>query len=84
MAVADARVPAGRDPEQGTTWDIAGRTSHPARAFANLLARDHLFTTRLGAEARQLAPQVAHVDVDTTPDAFVAHVARLLDLGAGH
>ncbi|WP_127500933.1 hypothetical protein [Actinoplanes solisilvae] len=32
---------------RGSTWLIAGRTSDPPRALANLLERDRLFTDRL-------------------------------------
>jgi hypothetical protein len=65
---------------RGTTWDIAGRTSDPARALDNLLARDALFTERLGAEARQLGLQVVDLDLGVTQDELVTHVAGLLDL----
>jgi hypothetical protein len=65
---------------RGTTWDIARRTSNPARALDNLLARDQLFTARLGLEARQLGLQVVDVDIDMTQDDLVTHVAALLHL----
>jgi 2-phosphoglycerate kinase len=67
---------------RGTTWDIASRTSDPARALDNLLARDQLFTERLGVEARQLGLQVVDIDIDTAPDALVTLVAGLLRLGS--
>ncbi|XVV17445.1 shikimate kinase [Actinoplanes sp. CA-131856] len=35
---------------RGSTWQIAGRTSDPGRALANLLERDRLFTERLRDE----------------------------------
>jgi 2-phosphoglycerate kinase len=65
---------------RGTTWDIAGRTSRPPRALENLLARDRLFTERLGGEARRLGLHVVPVDIGTTRDALVSHVAGLLQL----
>jgi len=65
---------------RGTTWDIASRTSDPARALENLLARDHLFTMRVGADARRLGLQVLDVDVGTTPEDLVTRVAALLHL----
>jgi 2-phosphoglycerate kinase len=65
---------------RGTTWDIAGRTSNPARALENLLARDHLFTTRVAAEAERLGLQVLDVDIGATPDDLVTGVAALLHL----
>jgi hypothetical protein len=65
---------------RGTTWEIARRTRDPARALDNLLARDQLFTARLGVEARRLGLPVVDVDIDLTQDALVAHVAGLLHL----
>ena len=63
---------------RGTTWDIPGRTSDPPRALDNLLARDELFTHRLGGQARRLGLQVVDVEVGMTQDALVDHVAGLL------
>ena len=65
---------------RGTTWDVAGRTSDPARALDHLLARDRLFTERLGLEARQVALQVVDIDLPMSQDALVTHVAGLLHL----
>jgi hypothetical protein len=65
---------------RGTTWDIAGRTSDPARALAHLLARDRLFTERLAVETRQLGLNVVEVDIGTQPEALVKQVAGLLHL----
>lgn len=65
---------------RGTTWDIPGRTSDPVRALGNLLARDQLFTERLGAEARGLGLQVVDVGIGTTQDALETRVAGLLGL----
>jgi 2-phosphoglycerate kinase len=69
---------------RGTTWDIAGRTSDPTRALDHLLARDQLFTRRLGDEARQSGLQVVHVDIHTAPNELVTHVAELLQLRSDH
>jgi hypothetical protein len=65
---------------RGTTWDIAGRTSAPARALDNLLIRDQLFTERLGVQARQFGLHVVDVDIGMTQDTLVARVAALLQL----
>ena len=65
---------------RGTTWDIAGRTSDPPRALENLLARDHLFTARVGVEARRLGLQVVEVEVGMREDELVTAVAALLPL----
>jgi hypothetical protein len=69
---------------RGTTWDIAGRTSDPASALDHLLARDRLFTERLGVEARRLDLQVVDVDLDMSQDELVTRVAGLLRLTTGH
>jgi hypothetical protein len=53
--------------ERGSTWTIAAQTSDPARALANLLERDRLFTERLRAETGELS--LATIAVDATLDA---------------
>jgi hypothetical protein len=68
---------------RGTTWDIASRTSDPPRGLDNLLARDRLFTERLGVQARRLGLQVVDVDIAATQDDLVSHVAGLLHLRSG-
>jgi AAA domain len=65
---------------RGTTWDIASRTSDPARALEHLLTRDQLFTARIAVEARQLGLRVVDVDIDMAQDALVTHVSGLLHL----
>ncbi|WP_203834972.1 hypothetical protein [Winogradskya humida] len=47
---------------RGSTWQIAGRTSNPEKALANLLARDKMFTEQLRTEARSLNLRVIDVD----------------------
>ena len=63
---------------RGSTWRIAGRTSDPERALANLLERDRLFTDRL----RSAAADRATIDVEPglTEDDLTCRVARLLGL----
>jgi hypothetical protein len=65
---------------RGTVGDIPNRTSDPARALDNLLARDHLFTMRIRDEARLLGLEVVEVDVGVTPEELSARVAALLRL----
>ncbi|NAZ80705.1 hypothetical protein GTR02_02585 [Kineococcus sp. R8] len=51
---------------RGGLWTVAGRTSDPPRALANLLERDRLFTERLHERVRALG--LAHVPVDGSRD----------------
>jgi 2-phosphoglycerate kinase len=48
--------------ERGSLDDVAGRTSDPPRALANLLERDALFTDRLRAQCSDLRLPVLDVD----------------------
>lgn len=66
------RAFAGRGPEH----DVAGRTSDPPRALANLLARDALFTDRLARDVGALAPGAGLVvDGSRSLDDLVTEVA---------
>jgi hypothetical protein len=56
---------------RGSLWDIAGRTSDPTRALANLLARDELFAQQIAAEAA--AMQLSTIVVNS--ELFVDQVA---------
>jgi len=66
---------------RGSTWDIAARTSEPARALANLLARDALFTEDLRRETAALGLATIAVDVSLTVDELTRLVAVALGLG---
>jgi 2-phosphoglycerate kinase len=48
---------------RGSAWHGAQRTSDPARAIENLLARDQLFTDRVEREARAAGLPIISVDV---------------------
>ena len=50
---------------RGTLWEIPNRTSDPARALANLLARDTLFTERLRARTARLGLAALSVKPET-------------------
>lgn len=65
---------------RGTLWDIAGRTSDPPRALANLLERDALFTDRLARQTRELGLRSLVVDTATTEEQLLARVAGALRL----
>ncbi|MEV4351639.1 hypothetical protein AB0J83_44850 [Actinoplanes sp. NPDC049596] len=65
---------------RGTTWQIAGRTSDPERALANLLERDRLFTDRLRDElTREHLPAVT-VEPGMTEEDLIAEVSRHLKI----
>jgi hypothetical protein len=65
---------------RGSTWSIAGRTSDPARALANLLARDASYTDEVGRQATALVLPTAVVDGTLSVTELVARVARSLGL----
>ncbi|WP_321897102.1 hypothetical protein [Burkholderia cepacia] len=59
---------------RGSLMDIAGRTSDPERALANLLTRDELFTSALEREANVRALPVIRVDEHVTTEESMARV----------
>jgi hypothetical protein len=59
---------------------IAGRTSDPERALANLLERDRLFTDQLRRDCAALELQTLNVDGRLTVDQLTDRVGRLLEL----
>ena len=82
LAAAHAGLPAAGFEQRGSLWSIAGRTSDPGRALANLLERDSLFTDRLSAETQALDLPTIVVDGSQDEDSLVDHVARLFGLEA--
>ncbi|MFZ0048277.1 MAG: hypothetical protein WAL16_20715, partial [Streptosporangiaceae bacterium] len=65
---------------RGSLWEIAGRTTDPERALANLLERDRLFTERLREETRSLGLRVIEVDPTVTEDDLARQVSGALGL----
>jgi 2-phosphoglycerate kinase len=65
---------------RGSTYAIAGRTSDPERALANLLERDRLFTDDLAREVTAHGLSVINVDVEMSVDDLVQRVAEVLAL----
>lgn len=63
---------------RGSLDDVAGRTSDPPRALANLLARDALFTDRLRAQCADLGLVALEVDGSQPLEALVDHVGASL------
>ncbi|GAA0497105.1 hypothetical protein Ade02nite_54760 [Paractinoplanes deccanensis] len=68
---------------RGSTWHIAGRTSDPRRALANLLERDRLFTEHLRAETGRLGLHAITVEPGMTEQELTAEVADRLKIHAG-
>jgi hypothetical protein len=65
---------------RGSTWTIAGRTSDPARALANLGRRDAMFTELVAREASALGLTTIDVDVGQDLGSLVVRVASALGL----
>lgn len=63
---------------RGSLWEIAGKTSDPKRALANLLERDRLFTDRLRLEVNALGSAAVEADVDLTVEELAARVRQAL------
>ena len=65
---------------RGSTYSIAGKTSDPEGALANLLARDQIFTEDIATEATALDLPLVEVDIGTSVDDLEGQVAEALDL----
>ncbi|TDD53247.1 hypothetical protein E1286_07415 [Nonomuraea terrae] len=65
---------------RGSLWEIARKTSDPARALRNLLVRDQLFTERLHEEAQRLELDVIEVDTTMTEDDLAERVMAAFGL----
>jgi hypothetical protein len=68
---------------RGSLWDIAGKTSDPERALANLVERDRMFTERVRAEASDLGLRVIDVDVTVTGEELAGRVSEAFGLLPG-
>src|SRR5689334_18519108 len=66
---------------RGSLLRIAGKTSDPGKALANLLERDRMFTDRLREEATGLGLPVIDVDTTMTEDDLTGQVTRAFGLG---
>ena len=69
--------------QRGSLWGIAGRTSDPQTALANLLARDALFTEEVARQATALNLSMIEVDGSLTVDELAERAAGCLGLGSG-
>ncbi|QTE30496.1 hypothetical protein [Pengzhenrongella sicca] len=65
---------------RGSSLEIAGKTSDPARALENLLERDRMFTDRLREEATGLGLRVVEVDTTMTEEDLIERVVHALGL----
>lgn len=66
--------------QRGSLWSIAGRTSDPEMALANLLARDALYTEEVKRQALALQLPVIEVTGDEGIDELIARVTRCLGI----
>ena len=66
---------------RGSLWSIAGRTSDPETALANLLARDVLYAEEVARQAVALHLPTLEVDGSATADELAERVAYSLGLG---
>ena len=65
---------------RGSLWAIAGGTSDPHRALANLLERDRRFTEHLADEVKRLDLRAIEVDQTMTEDDLAVRVATSFGL----
>jgi hypothetical protein len=65
---------------RGSLWEIARKTSDPARALHNLLERDAMFTKRLGQETKRHELHVIEVDITMTEDDLTDRVTKAFGL----
>ena len=66
---------------RGSLWSIAGRTSDPETALANLLARDALYTEEVARQAAALQLPTIEVDGSTTVDELVERAVHCFGIG---
>jgi hypothetical protein len=65
---------------RGSLWSIAGRTSDPETALANLLARDALYTEKVARQAAALQLTIIKVSGSTSVDGLATRVAQYLGI----
>lgn len=66
--------------QRGSLWSIAGRTSDPQTALANLLARDALYTEEVERQAANLQLTCIQVNGSASVDELAVRVAQCLFL----
>src|SRR5438876_2071792 len=65
---------------RGSLWSIAGRTSDPQTALANLLVRDALYTEEVARQAAALQLTIIEVNGSASVDRLATHVAQCLGI----
>jgi 2-phosphoglycerate kinase len=65
---------------RGSLWQIAGKSTDPERALANLLERDRMFTDRLRGETRDLGLPALTIDGTVSEDEVARQVAAMFGL----
>jgi hypothetical protein len=66
--------------QRGSLWSIAGRTSDPQRALANLLARDALYTEEVARQAAVLQLPTIEINGSATVNELLERTARCLGI----
>lgn len=66
--------------QRGSLWSIAGRTSDPETALANLLARDALYTEEVKRQAAALQLNLIEVSGSVSIDELATRVAQCLGI----
>lgn len=67
---------------RGGMWSIAGRTSNPERALANLLERDEMFTDRLRKQTADLGLNTIEIDTGLDVNGLDRRISGLFGLPA--
>ena len=65
---------------RGSLWSIAGRTSDPQTALANLLARDALYTEEVKRQAEALQLTIIEVTGSASVDELATRAAQCLGI----
>ncbi len=65
---------------RGSLWKIAGKTSDPEKALANLLERDRMFTELLREETKRLELPAIETDASMTEDDLAERVTETFGL----
>lgn len=63
---------------RGSLWEIAGKTSDPELALANLMERDRLFTEELRTAVRSLGLPAVEVEIGHTTEDQISRVRQRL------
>jgi len=65
---------------RGGLWSIAGKTTDPDRALANLLERERMFTARMVTDAERLGLPIITVDATMSEGELTERVSAAVGL----